>query len=432
MSRNLNHPVLIRKRSYGLIFFGLLMVLSSLTASAQSSGICTQNVFVSPISLYGGMAASLALDAQDNLYIAENANNWGITPQGPLVSKVTPQGVKSIFVPQGILGDVTALAFDFQGNLYVADGNGLGAEQPPANNLVWKIDPQGNATPFISAINNPTGLAFDAAHNLYVASFGDSSVYKFSSTGTFLGVATSGLPDAPYGIAFDSSGNLFVAGFGYADGSHIYKVTPAGEQSVFVDHGGDAHSLVFDQKGNLYASYYNGLEILRIAPDGSFVTFPGGCSDNDAANGLAINQHGVLYTAVNGGRTTDYPAVVKLFGIVPEQFGICPLYDQTRSVKAGATFPIKLELCDGDGNNLSSPSILVRATAITKLSSFSGDPEASGKANPDNNFRFDSELGTSGGYILNLTTAGLSSGTYSLQFTTTGDPVTHSLNFGVK
>ncbi len=429
MFHRLNQHIVINKQSYQLILFVLLMVLLSRTGSAQSSGTCTQTVFVSPISLYGGMAAGLAVDAEDNLYIAENVNNWGITPQGPLVSKVSPQGVKSIFVPQGILGDVTALAFDFGGNLYVADGNGLGAEQPPANNIVWKVDRQGNTTAYISGINNPTGLAFDSAHNLYVASHADDAVYKYSANGAFLGVAASGL-GGPFGIAINSAGNLFVA----SGSGLVFKITPTGEQSIFVDGSeiSDTYSLVFDSAGNLYASYYNGLKILRIAPNGSFVIFPGGCSDDDAANGLAIDQHGVLYAAVNGGRTTDYPAVVKLFGIVPEQFRICPLYDQTRSVKAGATFPIKLELCDGNGNNLSSPSIIVHTTAITKLSSFSGTPESPGNANPDSNFRFDSSLVAGGGYIFNLTTAGLTSGTYSLQFTIMGDPGTHSVNFGVK
>jgi hypothetical protein len=28
------------------------------------------------------------------------------------------------------------------------------------------------------------------------------------------------------------------------------------------------------------------------------------------------------------------------------EYGICPLYDQTKSVHSGATFPIKLQLCD--------------------------------------------------------------------------------------
>jgi hypothetical protein len=123
--------VLGDKRFIGLILFGMLLLFPSAVAFAQSTGVCTRTEFVSPVSLYGGRAAGLAVDGQDNLYIAENENNWGITPQGPLVSKVTPQGARSILVPEGVLGGVTALAFDGQGILYVAD-DGL--------NGVWKVD----------------------------------------------------------------------------------------------------------------------------------------------------------------------------------------------------------------------------------------------------------------------------------------------------
>lgn len=113
-------------------------------------------------------------------------------------------------------------------------------------------------------------------------------------------------------------------------------------------------------------------------------------------------------------------------------YGICALYDQTRSVNSGATFPIKLYLCDSSGNNLSSSAIVLHALQVTNISGFAGDPESPGNANPDNDFRFDSTLGPSGGYIFNLKTTGLATGTYSLTFTVTGDPVSHSVNFGVK
>jgi len=114
------------------------------------------------------------------------------------------------------------------------------------------------------------------------------------------------------------------------------------------------------------------------------------------------------------------------------EYGICVLYDQTRSVNSGATFPIRLQLCDVNGNDLSSSVIVVRATAVTAISGFSGTPDSPGDANPDNNFRFDATLGTAGGYIFNLSTGGLASGTYRLQFTAGSDPLTHSVNFGVK
>lgn len=113
------------------------------------------------------------------------------------------------------------------------------------------------------------------------------------------------------------------------------------------------------------------------------------------------------------------------------EYGVCALYDQTKSVHSGAVFPIKLELCDGSGDDLSSPNIVLHATAVTMLSTVVGVPESPGNSNADSDFRFDSTMGTTGGYIFNLKTTGLASGTYSLQFIATGDPVTHSVTFGV-
>jgi hypothetical protein len=113
-------------------------------------------------------------------------------------------------------------------------------------------------------------------------------------------------------------------------------------------------------------------------------------------------------------------------------YTICVLYDQTKSVHSGAVFPIKLELCDASGNDVSSPAIVLHATAVTMVSGFVGVPESPGNANPDNDFRFDGSQGSTGGYIFNLKTTGLAGGTYLLQFTAGADPVPHAVNFGVK
>ncbi len=65
-------------------------------------------------------------------------------------------------------------------------------------------------------------------------------------------------------------------------------------------------------------------------------------------------------------------------------------------------------------------------------SGWSGPPEDAGNSNPDLDFRYDPTLGPSGGYIFNLKTTGLGSGTYSLNFSAAGDPASHSVPFGVK
>jgi hypothetical protein len=114
-------------------------------------------------------------------------------------------------------------------------------------------------------------------------------------------------------------------------------------------------------------------------------------------------------------------------------YNICPLYDQTKAVRSGATIPIKFQLCDSNGVNLSSPSVAVSATAVTRVSDNApGLLEDAGNANPDNNFRYDATLGSTGGYIFNLSTRGLASGTYRLSFTAGSDPAIHAVEFQVK
>ena len=109
-------------------------------------------------------------------------------------------------------------------------------------------------------------------------------------------------------------------------------------------------------------------------------------------------------------------------------FNICLLYDPTKAVKSGATYPIRIQLCDVNGNNVSSAGTVVQALNVQQVStSISGDVITSGEANADNNFRFDNGM-----YILNLKTTGLSTGVYKLYFTAGDDPVVHSVQFQVK
>lgn len=109
-------------------------------------------------------------------------------------------------------------------------------------------------------------------------------------------------------------------------------------------------------------------------------------------------------------------------------FNICLQYDPTKAVKSGAAYPIKIQLCDGNGNNVSSSSIVVHAVGVGLVSSVAyGDVITAGNANPDNNFRFSDDL-----YILNLKTTGLSTGVYNLYFTAGSDPVLHTVQFQVK
>src|SRR5215467_13036084 len=105
------------------------------------------------------------------------------------------------------------------------------------------------------------------------------------------------------------------------------------------------------------------------------------------------------------------------FYLVKRGNHILALFNQNGVFKSGSTIPVKLQVFDPNNQNISSPNLVVQARNLRLLSTnVSGPAVSSGSANPDNNFRFDSTIGTSGGYIYNLSTKGLTQGVYSLSF----------------
>ena len=108
-------------------------------------------------------------------------------------------------------------------------------------------------------------------------------------------------------------------------------------------------------------------------------------------------------------------------------YAVCLLYDPAKAQPSGGTVPIKLQICDAEGTNLSKSTITVTAVALFELFDDGTEvlvtlqPQDSGKANTDPtfDFRYDSQLK---GYIYNLDQE-LDPGSYAMEFVveTTGD-----------
>ena len=104
-------------------------------------------------------------------------------------------------------------------------------------------------------------------------------------------------------------------------------------------------------------------------------------------------------------------------------YNICLLYDPTRPlIQSGATVPIRLQLCDANGVNLSSPTITVTPIELVTAGGIH-------VADITGSFRYDADLA---GYIFNFRTTGLASGEYRLRFTVDGDLVTHEAPFTIR
>jgi sugar lactone lactonase YvrE len=176
----------------------------------------------------------VAVDVAGNLYIAEADSRIRKVSNG-VIATVVGSGT------QGFSGDTgpatsaqlngpTGVAVDAASDLYIADTSNQRVRKV-SNGVITTV--VGNGTPGFSGdggpaasaqLNGPTGVAVDAAGNLYVADSGNSRIRKVSN-GVITTVAGNGSPgfsgdngpatsaqlNAPGRIAVDSSGNLYIA-----------------------------------------------------------------------------------------------------------------------------------------------------------------------------------------------------------------------------
>ena len=210
--------------------------------------------------------------------------------------------------------------------------------------------------------------------------------------------------------------------------SHPEQSRPLRRKAVAanLDRSDDSHNT--PARG---ASYTVGQAVgadYTCADGGSGVSSCAGTTpDGGAVDTSSAGARSFAVTATDAAGNTATATVTYTVG-----YGVCALYDQTKAHKSGGTIPVKLRLCDASGANLSSEGVTVTALGTVRLSDFApGEVEDSGQANPDDDFRFTTFDGA-GGYVFNLKTTGLTTGTYVLVFKAGGDPVTHGVRFQIK
>jgi streptogramin lyase len=123
-------------------------------------------------------------------------------------------------------------------------------------------------------ILNPTAIALDASGNAWVANSGNSSVSKFSPSGTALspdGGFTGGGLSSPQGIAIDQKGHVWLANTG---NNSVTELSDSGAalspDEGFVGGGlSSPRAIAIDQKGNVWAPNFKSNSVTELSPEGS-------------------------------------------------------------------------------------------------------------------------------------------------------------------
>jgi len=303
-------------------------------------------------------------------------------------------GTSSLGVDVGDLNgdgnaDFVTANYDNAGTISVRLGNGAGgfAAMPDliSGSFTWGV-----------GIGNFNGDAFP---DLASTNRGSNSVTIFlgDGTGNFALSSTTPTTPHPMGIAVEDLDNNGVDDV-------IAVPQDSNELRVFLGDGAGGLSLI----ASLYVDY------------NSFVV---AVSD--------LNDDGILDFGI--GNNGGFQNQIRIFmGDCEQQpaYQVEVLYDETKAHKAGSTVPIKIKVLDAEGNNVSSPSLVVHAVDVIQTSSQASTVlDDAGNANPDFDFRYDANLG---GYVFNLKTTGYTTGSYRLNFVIGGGTEVYSVGFQVR
>lgn len=218
----------------------------------------------------------LVLNSVGTVHVAD----WGA---GTIV-QIDAEG-QSRFLADG-LDEPAGLAFDQAENLYVVTHAGGMTRQA----RVIRIDPEGNQSVVAEGLTGLTDIVVDPAGDLYVASFEENRILRIATDGTVSTVIDD--VAAPTALAMDKGGSLFVAS---SDDGTILRLGPGEALPVVFVRGLLVPSdIVFDARGHLIVASYGETGLMWIDSRGAsnpFAIVPKGTI------GIAFDREGNLLFA---------------------------------------------------------------------------------------------------------------------------------------
>jgi uncharacterized protein (TIGR03437 family) len=273
----------------------------------------------------------LAVDAGGSVYVgdADNLRVRRISPNG-MISTVVGNGYAGNFGDGGpamnaSLGNLTGLALDAAGNLYIADAHNMCVRKVTPGGIISTVAGtngvqgfSGDGGPATSARLNVPAAVMVSGGNLYIADSSNQRIRRVSGSGTITtiagssvvagfagdgGLATSALLAFPLGMAMDSLGNLY---FADGDNNRVRRISPGGVITTVAGNGagrfaGDAgpatgaslnipEDVAIDGAGNLLIADSGNNRVRKVDSSGLISTLAGTTANGFSGDGGLATQ----------------------------------------------------------------------------------------------------------------------------------------------
>jgi uncharacterized protein (TIGR03437 family) len=404
----LNGPGSVVEDSAGNVYMldGTALWKITLDGTLTRMGTAGANQDEGPAAKVDLSGYSLAIDAQDNIYIGAQIAVRKLTPAGVVTRVAGTNAFVQVPLASGdargaYIAGARGLALDANGNLFIGDS---------FNHRILKVTPAGQFTTVAGAfgnpgfsgdggpaakalVNRPIGMAFDAWGNFYFADQANSRVRKITPDGLISTVAGSAnsvsIPDGgaatagqvslsfANSVATDPAGNVLLIADNRVRKLTGTKLAAGGVlHAALVTAGPVAPGLRIFIRGTELIPPGAGSSAIRVLFDGQ----PADFASIDGAQIVTVVPAGVagapvtqLEVEIRGARTNglSLPVVAALPGILSIENSDGSINGTASPAASGSTVVL---LVTGDGNaDPSALSVQIGGAAATVLNASPSD-----------------------------------------------------------